>query len=144
MQGPKSGRGGSAYDTKKVRARTQKPAVRTSTSPTNSNDDSNDSNSTNKRRIAVCLSKPNNQSCCECSDPKPTWASLIVPPPASLLIIPSSQQRKQQFPTIGVLCCYQCAGLHRSLGTHICRVKSCHLDDCTYSSLVSWYANSVR
>jgi hypothetical protein len=73
-----------------------------------------------KQRLKAVMQKSENQRCCDCSDVRPTWASLIVP-------------KKVDGPIIGVLCCYQCASSHRSLGTHICRVKSCSLDECTYN-----------
>jgi hypothetical protein len=66
------------------------------------------------------MSRPENQICCDCSERKPTWATLIVAPAGAP---PESQ-------TIGAFCCYQCAGSHRGLGTHICFVRSVSLDEC--------------
>ena len=73
-----------------------------------------------KQRLKGLMALDENQVCCDCGDRKPTWASLIVPPPQAP---PSSE-------TIGAFCCYQCSGVHRSLGTHILFVRSITLDDC--------------
>mmetsp|Transcript_2535 Transcript_2535/g.4119 ORF Transcript_2535/g.4119 Transcript_2535/m.4119 type:complete len:100 (-) Transcript_2535:20-319(-) len=61
-------------------------------------------------------------TCCDCGSARPTWASLIKTPPGAPSLIDVS--------TIAAFVCYQCASHHRSLGTHICRVKSCTLDEC--------------
>eukprot|EP00339_Tiarina_fusa_P008793 CAMPEP_0117077480 /NCGR_PEP_ID=MMETSP0472-20121206/54639_1 /TAXON_ID=693140 ORGANISM="Tiarina fusus, Strain LIS" /NCGR_SAMPLE_ID=MMETSP0472 /ASSEMBLY_ACC=CAM_ASM_000603 /LENGTH=876 /DNA_ID=CAMNT_0004803849 /DNA_START=90 /DNA_END=2720 /DNA_ORIENTATION=+ len=76
-------------------------------------------NETIKQRLKDVWLRPENQVCSDCSDKKPTWASLIVPPEDAH---PESQ-------IIGAFCCFQCSGIHRSLGTHICFVRSVTLDD---------------
>jgi hypothetical protein len=73
-----------------------------------------------KKRLKAAMQIAENQKCVECSEGKPTWASIIVPP----------KDAPEGSPTIAALCCYQCSTPHRSLGTHICRAKSCNLDEC--------------
>jgi hypothetical protein len=48
------------------------------------------------------LSQPGNTVCADCSEPHPSWASV----------------------NNSVLVCFQCAGIHRSLGTEISQIKS--------------------
>lgn len=50
--------------------------------------------------------KTSNPTCADCSRTNPTWASV----------------------NLGVLVCLQCAGRHRSLGTHITKMRSITLD----------------
>eukprot|EP00727_Mastigamoeba_balamuthi_P010833 m51a1_g6372 hypothetical protein (1150) ;mRNA; r:126741-131727 len=49
---------------------------------------------------------PGNKFCADCEAPDPTWASI----------------------NLGVLVCLECSGVHRSLGTHITKVRSLALD----------------
>ncbi|GJN92122.1 hypothetical protein Rhopal_005152-T1 [Rhodotorula paludigena] len=48
-----------------------------------------------------------NARCADCRAPEPRWASY----------------------SLGVTLCIQCAGVHRSLGTHVSKVRSIELDD---------------
>jgi len=52
------------------------------------------------------LKESANKFCADCGQRKPSWASV----------------------TLGTLICTQCAGIHRSLGTHISFVQSCNID----------------
>jgi len=47
-----------------------------------------------------------NMVCADCGAPEPDWAST----------------------NLGVLMCYDCSGVHRSLGTHITKIRSLTLD----------------
>ena len=76
-----------------------------------------------KQRLKAVSSLPENQLCCDCGDKRPTWASLIVPPDGYAPDDPISKL------IIGGFCCFQCSGIHRSLGTHICFVRSLTLDE---------------
>jgi hypothetical protein len=44
--------------------------------------------------------------CADCNDEDPTWASI----------------------NLGILICVECSGVHRSLGSHVSKVRSCMLD----------------
>lgn len=52
------------------------------------------------------ISLPGNQSCCDCGQSDPCWASI----------------------NLGVLLCIECSGIHRSLGVHCSKVRSLTLD----------------
>eukprot|EP00192_Tetraselmis_astigmatica_P024769 CAMPEP_0117676278 /NCGR_PEP_ID=MMETSP0804-20121206/16072_1 /TAXON_ID=1074897 /ORGANISM="Tetraselmis astigmatica, Strain CCMP880" /LENGTH=827 /DNA_ID=CAMNT_0005485375 /DNA_START=220 /DNA_END=2703 /DNA_ORIENTATION=+ len=66
----------------------------------------------NKRYLAALkaiMARPENRTCADCcgaSSSRPTWASINA----------------------GVFICMQCAGIHRGLGVHISKVRSCTLD----------------
>jgi len=59
-----------------------------------------------KAKLDKLLSKPGNTNCADCGANSPRWASI----------------------SIGVFLCPNCAGAHRSLGTHVSVVKSVDLD----------------
>ncbi|EIM19393.1 Arf GTPase activating protein [Wallemia mellicola] len=71
----------------------------------------NDSNYLAIRRV---LAKPHNRCCADCRSPDPLWASW------QLDLIP-----------MVIFICINCSGWHRSLGSHISKVKSIELDDWT-------------
>jgi len=59
--------------------------------------------------LAELLKLPDNKECADCGSKGPKWASW----------------------SIGVFLCINCAGIHRSLGTHISKVRSATLDKWT-------------
>lgn len=60
-----------------------------------------------KKALSGLLRDPNNNTCADCkAQSHPRWASW----------------------SLGVFICIKCAGIHRSLGTHISKVKSVDLD----------------
>ncbi|KAI2797926.1 hypothetical protein BLOT_014778 [Blomia tropicalis] len=61
----------------------------------------------NRRRLFELLKVEGNQSCADCHEEGPEWASY----------------------TIGVFLCTQCASIHRKIGIHISRIKSLKLDN---------------
>ena len=75
-----------------------------------------------KTRLKAIQNESSNLICVDCGDKKPTWASLLVAP----------SDAPPNTPTIGALCCFHCSGIHRSLGTHICFVRSVTLDECKF------------
>ncbi|XP_059931802.1 BAR_ACAPs and ArfGap_ACAP domain-containing protein isoform X4 [Gadus macrocephalus] len=56
--------------------------------------------------LAGALGVPGNQSCCDCGEPDPRWASI----------------------NLGITVCIECSGIHRSLGVHLSKVRSLTLD----------------
>lgn len=59
--------------------------------------------------LAILVSLPHNNTCCDCGAITPKWASV----------------------NLGVFICIRCAGIHRSIGTHITKVRSITLDSWT-------------
>lgn len=60
----------------------------------------------NRRRLLELLKVPGNNECADCGRKDPEWASC----------------------NLGVFLCTECAGIHRSLGSHVSRVRSLRLD----------------
>ncbi|KAG7700823.1 hypothetical protein KL951_000938 [Ogataea haglerorum] len=77
-------------------------------------------NERNQQILKTLLREPANKSCADCKTSKnPRWASW----------------------NLGVFVCIRCSGIHRSMGTHISRVKSVDLDSWTdeqVKSMVMW------
>lgn len=90
-----------------------------------SGDDSNSNTNHSDDNVRLRLKALTDGTCADCSSTPPSWASLLR--------TPTTAQAHTNVSTIAAFVCYHCAAHHRSLGTHICRVKSCTLDDCEYS-----------
>ena len=56
--------------------------------------------------LSALRAAPGNGACADCGMVDPDWASL----------------------NLGVLMCIQCSGVHRQLGVHVSKVRSCTLD----------------
>ncbi|CAG8498500.1 8612_t:CDS:2 [Ambispora leptoticha] len=69
--------------------------------------------------LRECLRQPENRYCADCRKKDPRWASW----------------------NLGIFICIRCSGTHRSMGTHISRVKSVDLDTWTpeqVENMVRW------
>ncbi|TIA87981.1 hypothetical protein E3P99_02864 [Wallemia hederae] len=69
--------------------------------------------------LRTLLKDPHNRRCADCTNKDPRWASW----------------------NLGIFVCIRCSGVHRSMGTHISRVKSVDLDMWTpeqIQSMVKW------
>ncbi|KAI7882916.1 ArfGap-domain-containing protein [Lichtheimia hyalospora FSU 10163] len=65
----------------------------------------------NTELLSKLKQDPSNGYCADCGDPNPEWCSL----------------------NLGILLCIECSGIHRSLGTHISKVRSLTLDSASYT-----------
>jgi len=66
-------------------------------------------NKQHQARLKKLLQEPDNRYCADCGRVDPTWASI----------------------NLGVFLCLNCSGIHRSIGTHITKVRSVTLDTWT-------------
>lgn len=77
-------------------------------------------NEKNQKILKTLAKQPSNKTCADCKvSTNPRWASW----------------------NIGVFICINCSGIHRSMGTHISKVKSIDLDSWTdeqTESMVNW------
>ena len=81
-----------------------------------------------QQRLKLAMQSNGNTQCIDCEAMKPTWATFVKAPIQDDLSSTSASSTT----TVAALCCFHCSGYHRSLGTHICRVKSCTLDSCKF------------
>ncbi|KAI8352092.1 hypothetical protein BD560DRAFT_337257 [Blakeslea trispora] len=65
--------------------------------------------------LTALLNQDDNSYCADCRKKDPRWASW----------------------NLGIFICIRCSGIHRSLGTHISKVKSVDLDTWTPEQIVS-------
>ncbi|XP_074594093.1 arf-GAP with dual PH domain-containing protein 1-like isoform X2 [Brevipalpus obovatus] len=73
----------------------------------------------NRKRLKELAKREYNNVCADCEYPNPDWASV----------------------TIGVFLCYECALIHRGLGSHISIAKSFELDNWDQASLLTMERN---
>ncbi|TPX36372.1 hypothetical protein SmJEL517_g01555 [Synchytrium microbalum] len=66
-------------------------------------------NDRNNKILQALMQRADNRSCADCKRKDPRWASW----------------------NLGIFVCIRCSGIHRSLGTHISKVKSADLDSWT-------------
>ncbi|RKO96035.1 hypothetical protein CXG81DRAFT_2550, partial [Caulochytrium protostelioides] len=67
------------------------------------------SNDRHQRILKELMMRPENRRCADCRKKDPRWASW----------------------NLGIFVCIRCSGTHRSMGTHISKVKSADLDTWT-------------
>ncbi|CEP16416.1 hypothetical protein [Parasitella parasitica] len=66
----------------------------------------------NTKLLSILREDKSNHYCADCGAKNPDWCSL----------------------NLGVLLCIECSGIHRSLGTHISKIRSLTLDSSSYTS----------
>ncbi|EJD54941.1 Arf GTPase activating protein, partial [Auricularia subglabra TFB-10046 SS5] len=69
----------------------------------------------NTKTLRELVKRPENKVCADCKRNDPRWASW----------------------NLGVFVCIRCSGIHRSMGTHISKVKSVDLDMWTPEQMAS-------
>ena len=68
------------------------------------------------RNLKIVNARPGNMVCADCNTKEPDWASI----------------------NLGVLLCLDCSGVHRSLGTHVTKVRSMTLDTKSWEPELMW------
>jgi hypothetical protein len=86
------------------------------------------STSTDDDIVKARLKALTDPACADCSATRPNWASLIRTPHTSIPV-------PNNVSSVVAFVCNHCVGHHRSLGTQVCRVKSCTLDKCKLKSV---------
>ncbi|KAF9086497.1 hypothetical protein BGX23_008824 [Mortierella sp. AD031] len=82
-------------------------------------------NEKHTRILKALLLKPGNKFCVDCRKKDPRWASF----------------------NLGCFMCIRCSGVHRSMGTHISKVKSIDLDNWTaeqVENMIKWGNEKVN
>lgn len=82
---------------------------------------SNQKSGEDTRNLKMVNARPGNMVCADCAAAEPDWASI----------------------NLGVLVCLECSGVHRSLGTHITKVRSMTLDTKSWEPELLWFMRSV-
>lgn len=101
--------------------------VNKSISRNNSNKTNLDSKETQELLNKIYAHDPLNKECVDCGEKNPTWISI----------------------NFGSIMCLECSGIHRSLGTHISKIRSISLDSIDndtfrlFYSLGNTFVNSV-
>jgi len=84
------------------------------------------SHPTLQERLEHLLDKDENQTCVDCPNKLPRWASILMP----------HQDNQGVIDGLGCFVCQECAGAHRNLGVHVCFVRSVDHDE--------WKESEVR
>ena len=96
--------------------------------------DQSQSNQTTGKLLLKLLRLPQNRICCDCRQPLVEshliWASISSSTSTSTSTSNVSLHH-------GCFVCLECCASHRSLGTHVTRVKSVHMDSWTTAEIQS-------
>jgi len=74
-----------------------------------------------KQVLLDLLELKGNNACVDCQAPYPRWISIILP---NKIALNHRGASKPLLLPIGCICCSECAGSHRKLGTHLVFVRS--------------------